>query len=94
MLSLLWKELKYRQDITAAFMPQDYSTALDFNKTPVQYLAENYTKEEVTRARTYMGGMKFTTEEMTNKTGELERWAKSKDIVSYYGAAKGRCIVA
>ena len=78
LLLLLWDELKYRRDITAAFMPQDYSEVLDFNKTPIQYLAENYTKDEVTKARTYMGGMKFTHEEMTGKIGSLSGGQKAK----------------
>jgi len=78
LLSLLWDELKDRRDITAAFMPQNYSEALDLNKTPIQHLAENYTKDEVTRARTYMGGMKFTHEEMTSKIGSLSGGQKAK----------------
>ena len=77
-LSLLWNELRYRKDITAAFMPQNYAEALDFNKTPIQHLAENYTKAEVTKARTYMGGMKFTHEEMTGKIGSLSGGQKAK----------------
>ena len=78
LFSLLWNELRYRKDITAAFMPQNYAEALDFDKTPIQYLAENYTKDEVTRARTYMGGMKFTHEEMTGKIGSLSGGQKAK----------------
>lgn len=74
----LWNELKDRRDIIAAFMPQNYSDVLDFDKTPVQYLAENYTKDEVTRARTYMGGMKFTQEEMTGKIGSLSGGQQAK----------------
>lgn len=78
LLSQLWNELKNRSDITAAFMPQNYAEALDFTKTPIQYLAENYTKAEVTRARTYMGGMKFTHEEMTGKIGNLSGGQRAK----------------
>ena len=39
---------------------------------------ETYTKEEMTRARTYMGGMKFTHEEMTSKIGSLSGGQKAK----------------
>ncbi len=78
LLSFLWKELKERQDINAAFMPQNYAEVLDFNKTPVQYLAESHTKEEVTKARTYMGGMKFTHEEMNGKIGSLSGGQRAK----------------
>lgn len=78
LLSLLWKEIKNRRDINAAFMPQNYAEVLDFNKTSIQYLAKSYTKEEVTKARTYMGGMKFTHEEMTGKIGSLSGGQKAK----------------
>ncbi|MCM1538146.1 MAG: ATP-binding cassette domain-containing protein [bacterium] len=78
LLSLLWKELKDRRDITPAFMPQNYADALDFSKTPVQYLAESYTKEDMTKARTYMGGMKFTHEEMSGTIGSLSGGQKAK----------------
>ncbi len=78
LLKLLWNELENRRDITAAYMPQDYSEVLDFNKTPIQYLAENYSKADVTKARTYMGGMKFTHEEMTGKIGSLSGGQKAK----------------
>ena len=78
LLSLLWNELKDRRDITAAYMPQNYAEALDFSMTPVEYLAAHYTKAEVTKARTYMGGMKFTHEEMTGKIGSLSGGQKAK----------------
>ena len=78
LLALLWDEIKYRHDIIAAFMPQNYSEALDFQKTPIQYLADNYTKDEVTRARTYMGSMKFTHNEMTGKIGCLSGGQQAK----------------
>ena len=77
-LKRLWEELKDRTDIRAMLMPQDYSEVLDFGKTPVSYLAEHYTKDEVTRARTYMGGMKFTYEEMTGAIGSLSGGQKAK----------------
>ena len=78
LLSLIWEQLKERQDIVPAFMPQNYSDVLDYNKTPIEYLAENYTKDEVTKARTYMGSMKFTHEEMTGKIGNLSGGQKAK----------------
>nr|MDE7327700.1 ATP-binding cassette domain-containing protein [Lachnospiraceae bacterium] len=78
LLKGLWQELKDRRDIHAMRMPQDYSEVLDFDKTPIQYLAEHYTKDEVTKARTYMGGMKFTHEEMTGKIGSLSGGQKAK----------------
>ncbi|MCH5198298.1 MAG: ABC-F family ATP-binding cassette domain-containing protein [Oscillospiraceae bacterium] len=78
LLAEIWKDVKERQDIIAAFMPQNYSEVLDFSKTPIEYLAENYKKDEVTKARTYMGSMKFTHEEMMGKIGDLSGGQQAK----------------
>ena len=80
LFSLLWAELRERRDIRAAYMPQNYADALDFGQTPVQYLAARYRKDEVTRARTYLGSMKFTHEEMTGKIGDLSGGQQAKLI--------------
>lgn len=78
LLARLWNELKDRRDIIPALMPQHYSEALDFDKTPIQYLVDNYTKDDVTKARTYMGSMKFTHEEMTGKISDLSGGQQAK----------------
>ena len=78
LLDIIWNELKDRKDIAAAYMPQDYSDVLDYELSPVEYLARHYSKDEVTKARTYMGSMRFTRPEMTGKIGELSGGQKAK----------------
>lgn len=78
LLDIVWNELKDRKDITAAYMPQDYLDVLDYDLSPVEYLAKHYSKDEVTKARTYMGSMRFTRPEMTGKIGELSGGQKAK----------------
>ncbi len=78
LFSVLWEELRDRRDIAAAYMPQYYAQVLDLEKTPIEFLADRYTKEEMTRARTYMGGMRFTHEEMTGKIGSLSGGQQAK----------------
>ena len=78
MLTLLWSILKERRDLVAARMPQDYAEVLEFDKTPVEHLAAHYSREEITKARTYMGSMKFTHEEMTGKIGALSGGQQAK----------------
>ena len=78
LLARLWEELRERRDLTAARMPQDYAEALDYEKSPVEYLAANYSREDVTRARTYLGSMKFTHEEMTGRIGALSGGQQAK----------------
>ncbi len=78
LLEAIWALLRSRRDITAAFMPQDYSEVLDYDRSPIEFLAGHCSKEEVTRARTYMGNMRFTREEMTGKTGRLSGGQRAK----------------
>lgn len=53
-------ELLGRQDIRAAYMPQDYGETVDQSQTPVEFLAKSWEKEELTRVKTYLGSMKYT----------------------------------
>lgn len=78
LIALIYDKLKNRNDITAAYMPQSYSEALDYSKTPLEYLAANYKKDDITKARAYMGSMRFTREEMTGKIGDLSGGQKAK----------------
>ncbi len=78
LLSLIRDKLKNRHDITVAYMPQNYEEVLDYEKSPIEHLAENYAKEEITKARTYMGSMRFTHDEMTGKIGNLSGGQKAK----------------
>lgn len=52
-------------------MPQNYLEVIDMNKTPIEYLAQDTTKEEITKVRTYLGSLKFTVEEMNRPIAEL-----------------------
>ena len=78
LLARLWDELRSRKDIIAAYMPQHYSDMLDFEKTPIEYLAANYAKDDVTKARTFMGSMRFTREEMSRKIGGMSCGQQAK----------------
>lgn len=75
------KELLERKDIKAGYMPQNYSDILDYNAYPVDYLVSSAQKEDMTKAFTYMGGMKFTRDEMEHKIGELSGGQKAKLIL-------------
>ncbi|MBR4940930.1 MAG: ABC-F family ATP-binding cassette domain-containing protein [Clostridia bacterium] len=78
LLRLIAAQLTKRTDITAAYMPQDYSEALDYSLSPIEYLAKKYTKDDITRARTFMGSMKFTHEEMTQSIAGLSGGQRAK----------------
>ncbi len=78
LLEMIWDILRARRDIIAGFMPQDYSQVLEYGKSPIEFLAARYSKEEVTKARTFMGNMRFTREEMTGPTGKLSGGQRAK----------------
>ena len=71
-------ELRHRRDVTAAYMPQDYAEVLDQTQTPLEHLEAVYTKEDLTRARSCLGSMRFTPEEMTGKIARLSGGQRAK----------------
>lgn len=80
LLRKIWEELKDKNDINIGYMPQNYEEILDFSKTPIEFLESNYDKNDLTKAMCFMGSMKFTTNEMSNKIGELSGGQKAKLI--------------
>ena len=71
-------ELLSRQDIRAAYMPQNYEELLNLDETPVDYLSESGDKEEITKIRTWLGSMKYTADEMSHPVRELSGGQKAK----------------
>lgn len=59
-------------------MPQNYEELLDMHKTPVEFLQREHTKEEYSRIRTYLGSMKYTSDEMEHSISELSGGQKAK----------------
>ena len=80
LLKEIWTVLKERKDIHASYMPQDYREILDYNLTPTEFLQSHYDKEKSTLAFTYMGTMKFTSDEMQHTIGELSGGQRAKLI--------------
>ncbi len=60
------------------YMPQNYEEVLPYDKTPVDFLTDIGTKEEITRIRTYLGSMKYTADEMMHSIAELSGGQKAK----------------
>lgn len=80
LMRIIANELLERTDIKAAYMPQDYCEKLPMNETPVNFLAPGGTKEEITRARTFLGSMKYTAEETEHSIAALSGGQKAKLI--------------
>lgn len=67
-----------RTDLRAAYMPQDYAESIDMSQSPVEFLAASGKKGEITRAKTYLGSMKYTEEEFAHSISELSGGQKAK----------------
>ena len=81
LLRLIAKELLSRQDIRAAYMPQNYQEQLNPEATPVDYLSQTGDKEEITRIRTFLGSLKYTFDEMDHPIAELSGGQKAKVLL-------------
>lgn len=89
LLRKIAEELLQRSDIKAAYMPQNYEELLDLDLCPADFLAPSGQKEEVTWARTCLGSMKYTPEEMGRPIRELSGGQKAKLLLlrmSFSGA--------
>ena len=60
------------------YMPQDYFEVLDENDTPISFLAPTGEKDAVTRARTYLGSVRFTKDEAQSPVSKLSGGQKAK----------------
>ena len=60
-------------------MPQSYAETLDQNMTPVEFLTDGSgEKAALTRAKTYLGSMKYTPEECAHNINGLSGGQKAK----------------
>ncbi len=72
------KELRMHADIKPYYMPQNYEETLGLEETPVEFLCESGTKEEIGRICTYLGSMKYTADEMNHPAAALSGGQKAK----------------
>ena len=56
LLELLWEELRQRKDVTAAWMPQDYSRVLPLDGTPVGFLFQRPLKPDLSSTGQFSAG--------------------------------------
>lgn len=78
LLKKILDTLKDRSSLTIGYMPQNYEDLLDPNQTPIRFLEKTGDKEAMTKAFTHLGSMKFTSDEMQQKIGQLSGGQKAK----------------
>lgn len=72
------QELLDRKDIRCTYMPQRYGEGVSYRMRPEEFLAPDGDKESVTRARIYLGSMKYTTDEMSHPVSDLSGGQRAK----------------
>ena len=78
LIKIIYEELKSREDIKVGYMPQNYDDVLNNYEYVLDFIAPSNYKDDITRARMYLGNMKFTREEMTGKIKDLSNGTKAK----------------
>lgn len=81
LLKKIAEELRNRTDVHTEYMPQNYEEQLNLDLTPVEYLAPSGDKKEQTKVRTYLGALKYTTDEMEHSIRELSGGQKAKVLL-------------
>lgn len=77
----LYNILKERTDIKVGYMPQNYEDILENYDKVIEFIAPSGKKEDITKARMYLGNMNFTRDEMEGKITELSNGTKAKLIL-------------
>lgn len=78
LLKEIYKELKHNNDLNIFYMSQDYLMEIDEDITPIEYLAPSGHKDDITLARSYLGAMRYTSDEMEHKIKHLSGGQKGK----------------
>ncbi len=63
-------ELK-KSEISCYYMPQNYDNMLELNKSPIEFLTTNYTKEENIKICNYLASLNYSREEMQRNISTL-----------------------
>ena len=78
LIKLIYDELKDRNDIKVGYMPQTYDEILNNYKNVLDFICPSGSKDEITKARMFLGNMKFTRDEMTGNIKDLSNGSKAK----------------
>jgi len=81
LLKKIAASLTERKDLSVEYMPQSYDDLLELDQNPVDFLDTTGDKEERTKIRTYLGALKYTTEEMEHPMREFSGGQKAKVLL-------------
>lgn len=82
LLRHIQQELLNRRDLRAAYMSQDYAETLPLDQTPIDFLAPEGDAASQTRARTYLGSLRYARQEMVHPIRELSGGQQAKLLLA------------
>ncbi len=82
LLRMIAEDLSSRKDIKAGYMAQNYNEKLYAQMSPVDFLAPSGHRDDITKARTYLGSMKFTSDEMLHNVTDLSGGQRAKLLLT------------
>lgn len=85
LLKKILDTLKDNSSFKIGYYTQNYEDLLDLNQTPINFLERTGDKEAMTKAFTHLGSMKFTSDEMHQKIGQLSGGQKAKLLLLKLG---------
>ncbi len=78
LIKVINEKLKDRTGIKVGYMPQNYDDVLNNYDNVLDFISPSGNKDDITKARMYLGNMKFTREEMVSKIKDLSNGTKAK----------------
>ena len=81
LIKIIKDQLLQRDDIKAGYMPQNYYEVMDYNARVLDYLWDGRNIAQRSRVQSFLGALRFTSEEMEHSVGELSDGQKCKILL-------------
>ena len=78
LIKLIYESLKERTDILVGYMPQNYDDIYEKDMYVTDFICPSKNKDDLTKAKTYLGNMNFTRKEMNGQIKDLSNGTKAK----------------
>ena len=81
LIRIIIDELRKKKEIRLGYMPQNYYEVMNYDITPIDYLWDGYSLKDKAKVQSFLGALKFTTEEMSHNISELSQGQKCKILL-------------
>ena len=81
LLNIIYNQIKDKSNLKVGYMPQNYDTMLENFNSALDFLCKDGDKDVISKTRSFLGNMNFTSEEMLCSIEELSGGSKAKLIL-------------